>query len=277
MVLNGNGNVFGLSWYLDAVFPNWCALVSGNYESGMPLTAKYRPKRLMQPTFSRELNVYGVGNQDEFLQYIANNFKAALFGWPNDVPVAPWKYEPRIYQQVDLRGDYSSIRARYSENVRRQLKKATALEECKVAPAEIIALFRQEKGADVPLSDASYTVLENLMMLAISNNMAWSIGLKNEQGLMAAGFFIPFNNKLLYLKGSVSRAGKNLGAMQAVFDAAVRAHAETYHFLDFGGSNQDGLAAFNRKFGAEDVTYHMLKLNKLPWPMRQVAARKWGI
>jgi len=277
MVETADGNVFGMSWYLDAVAPNWNALLLGDYQAGMPLPVKPFPTRLIQPTFSRELAVYGNAAQSLFLQHLADTFRIALFGWPHPTPPSLWKTEPRVYQQLNMARPYDTIRAGYSENVRRQLKKAAHLTPCPVTPDEIIALFRTAKGAEVSLNGIDYTALKKLMTAAETNQHAWSIGMKSEHELVSAGFFIPFNNKLLYLKGAVSNAGKEMGAMHAIFDAAISAHGQQYAHLDFGGSNQPGLAVFNRKFGAEDVTYHMLAINKLPWPFRPLANKKWGV
>ena len=98
-----------------------------------------------------------------------------------------------------------------------------------------------------------------------------------ENELVAIGFFIKKRNQLLYLKGIVTSSGKKIGAMQALFDKVIQENHESCIGLDFGGSSDEGLASFNKKFGACDRNYLILKQNKLPWPLNNVVKRKLGI
>ena len=65
--------------------------------------------------------------------------------------------------------------------------------------------------------------------------------------------------------------------MQALFDKVIQENHESCIGLDFGGSSDEGLASFNKKFGACDQNYLILKQNKLPWPINNVVKRKLGI
>ena len=56
-----NGLIYARSWYLDAMSPNWEALVHKDYIAVMPLTAsrKWGVSYLSQPAFSQQLGIIG--------------------------------------------------------------------------------------------------------------------------------------------------------------------------------------------------------------------------
>lgn len=72
--------VFAQSFYLNATFPGWDALVIGDYESVFPLTqkVKFGISYLHQPSFTPQLGVYGKVNETIerlFYDYITSNYK----------------------------------------------------------------------------------------------------------------------------------------------------------------------------------------------------------
>src|ERR1017187_1866717 len=77
-----NSTVYPYSWYLDLVSPGWEALVEGNYESVMPLTAnkKYGITYLYQPFFTQQLGVFSArklspAKVNDFLSQVPGKFK----------------------------------------------------------------------------------------------------------------------------------------------------------------------------------------------------------
>ena len=56
-----NGLIYARSWYLDAMSPNWEALVHKDYIAVMPLTVsrKMGVSYLSQPPFSQQLGIIG--------------------------------------------------------------------------------------------------------------------------------------------------------------------------------------------------------------------------
>jgi len=102
-------------------------------------------------------------------------------------------------------------------------------------------------------------------------------GVRLNGELVAICCFIRQNGKLLYLKGIVNSKGRDIGAMQAIFDSVIKNHTIEYESLDFGGSNNEGLALFNKKFGAIDRKYLILKYNGVSWPLRSLVNGKIGL
>jgi hypothetical protein len=82
--------------------------------------------------------------------------------------------------------------------------------------------------------------------------------------LIASGAFISHKDTSYFLKGTATPEGKKLGAMYAMIDSEISSVQETHQTLDFVGSNNESIAQFYRKFGAQDKSYGILKQNNLP-------------
>jgi hypothetical protein len=273
--------VFGLTWYLDVVSPGWKALVDGNYKSVFPVPIKQNPKRIIQPIFSRECGMYGdeLPSQQALFE-LSRIARFCKIGWSGEKPKEGFASNQRIYQQLDISSGIGAVRNGYSDNVKRLLKRAAGVGlsvDNNVTPEQIVSLFIAEKGIGITsLKKRHYIVLIKLIHESLNNELGKAFSVRNKQELVAAGFFIGFGNRLLYLKGAVNAEGKKTGAMQLVFDAAIASYAGQMQYLDFGGSNNPGLAAFNRKFGAVDMPYWLISKNDFDWPLKQLAKKKWG-
>ena len=274
-------SVFSMPWYLDAVSPGWCGLMWNDYQAVMPVSIqkKGRVGYVYQPLFSRVSPVCGDSALDAtvFLEFLKKRFKLVHIGWPYAQGPVGFRSSTSIYQTLSLNRDYATIVAGYSSNTRRMLKKLEkeTVAYGRVDPDELIGLFRQEKGQQfVHLDDAAYCRLETLMRNAQQAHAGEPVALRQNGRLLAAGFFIRFGNELLFLKGAVSDEGKRCGAMFGVFDFMIRKYAEVLDVLDFGGSRNEGLATFNKKFGAHDTNYVFLTHNAFPWPLNRLADRK---
>ncbi|MBK7029040.1 MAG: hypothetical protein IPH45_07445 [Bacteroidales bacterium] len=68
-----NGNLYGYSWFLDLVCPEWCALVEDDYVRVMPLPAwkKFGITYLLQPYFTQQLGLY---SQQALSQEVLDKF-----------------------------------------------------------------------------------------------------------------------------------------------------------------------------------------------------------
>ena len=69
----------------------------------------------------------------------------------------------------------------------------------------------------------------------------------------------------LYLKGTATRDAKRVGVYYLLMHRAIMRAREAQVIFDFGGSGVDGVARFNRNFGAHDVTYSHFTWGKQPY------------
>jgi lipid II:glycine glycyltransferase (peptidoglycan interpeptide bridge formation enzyme) len=76
------------------------------------------------------------------------------------------------------------------------------------------------------------------------------------------------NGVRYYVKGASSEKAKEVGAMFHLIDHGIEnAVGKGLKKFDFVGSNAKGMAEFNKKFGAKDVSYGIYKSNDLAWPL----------
>jgi hypothetical protein len=265
---------------------NWKAYVLNDYELVLPIlpVQKMGFNYVLQALFLRTFSVEGNANEKklEFLTQILKiyNFFELNFVVETAIPIGIQNNQS-VYQFLEFEKEYAQTFKRYSENTRRKLKdfqKSTA-EFIEISDVNLlIDLFKKEKGNQFThLTAESYLRLTKLMTNALESDCGIIKAISFESELVAIGFFIKKRNQLLYLKGIVTSAGKKIGAMQALFDQVIQENHESCIGLDFGGSSDKGLASFNKKFGACDRNYLILKQNKLPWPLNSVVKRKLGI
>ncbi len=271
--------IYAYSWYLDIVCDNWDALVEGDYETVMPITAKekYKIKYLYQPFFTQQLGVFStkvLSNEkvEQFLTSIPKEFKFIdiCLNKFNKVEKSNFSIKKNVTYELDLIEQYEKLHKNFSTNTKRNIRKAIK-NEIKVSkglpPNELIKLFRENRGKTVTaFKEEDYNNLRKI----IAQSLRYNIGeiftaYTKENNLCAAAFFIVANNKSIFLFSGLSDEGKDYGAMFLVISEYIKTHSELNLTLDFEGSNDENLARFYKGFGSQKFNYLSLKKNKLPW------------
>jgi hypothetical protein len=279
-----NGIVYAYSWYLDIVSPQWDALIKDDYKSIMPLTwrKKYRIKYLYQPFFTQQLGVFSIekSNADlvnKFLEAIPKQFKFVEINLNtfNHFNASNFSTKSNLTHELDLIESYENIAKNYSDNLKRNLKKAqnNKLQTVFVnQSAPVINLFRENRGASLSnLKERDYKTLTTLMIQAIQRGKAQILNVVNEHNKLCAGaFFIESNNKVIFLFSGLSKDGKNWNAMSFLIDSFIRQNAGKNITLDFEGSNDENLARFYKSFGSKQCIYLQVKINRLPFPLNKL-------
>lgn len=273
-----NGIIYAYSWYLDITCPGWEALVEGDYETVMPLTAgkKYGINYLYQPYFTQQLGVFSLKKLDS---EVAENFINAIpkiykfieinLNTFNKIQNPQLISKRNVTYELDLIRSYDKICKDYSTNTKRNIKKAF---ENKIylakgtQPEHLITLFRNDKGEDLKkLNDSDYERLKKLMLLTMSFKLGQLYFAFNEKHEVCGGaFFVTAHQKSIFLFSSSNKEGKEKSAMFAIIDGFIKINSERNITLDFEGSNIEGLARFYGSFGAKPCEYISVKVNKLP-------------
>ncbi len=297
-----NGRVYALSWYLDTVCKNWDALVEDDYNSVMPITwrKKYGIHYLFQPHFTQQLGIFSSKNlsPDEikiFLNAIPEKFKFAEiclnienssvlideneegflnkkagFDLFDSNSLAAIKYEKKINCELDLSQPYGNIFKNYSENTRRNIKKAeerkVKIMSEKISIGSVIEIFKNNKGKEFPhLKTEYFDILKNLILLAEEKKMLHIIGsFNNENKLIAGMVFLVYRKRAIFLFSASNQLAKESGAIFLLIDRYISEHCEKQSILDFEGSNNLNLARFYKSFGAKEYVFLQLKKNNLP-------------
>ncbi|MGL4596578.1 MAG: hypothetical protein ACRCYO_03560 [Bacteroidia bacterium] len=274
-----NGIIYGYSWYLDVVCPGWEGLVEDDYKSVMPLTCgkKMGVAYLFPPFFVQQLGVFSVNKLTEeevkqFLSQIPAKYRywEINFNTFNKIPQGDYSLTPHLTHELDLIDSYENLFKQYSENTRRNVRKAEKnnlnLIE-KISHEEVISLFRTNRGKDVAaLGEVQYDILRRLLKAVDARQRLVAFGVADDAGKLTTGaFFILANNKAIFLFSGMNELGRESGAMFYVIDQFIRRYANHNLILDFEGSDQPDLARFYKSFGAKECVYLQAKQNRLPW------------
>ena len=273
-----NRRVYAYSWYLDIVSPGWEALVSDDYSSVFPLTGgkKAGVPYLFQPFFAQQLGLFSIneihdGLADRFLRAIPGHFRyidiqgTTGFSPSNENVV---KIE-RLNHELSLSGSYKDLSEGYSQNTRRNIRKALDAGVNmgrKVRTEELVKLFRGNFGErEGKLKPLHYERMGKLMNYCQAENTGIVRGTFDEQGLLcSAAFFLTDKNRIYFLFAASSSSARENGAMFQLIDNFIRENAGCEKILDFEGGNDSNLGRFYKSFGATEVIYQRLLWNRLP-------------
>jgi hypothetical protein len=267
-----NESIFVYSWYLDALGEDWLGYIWNDYEAVFPIAVKHKWKigYLYQPFFTRYFGVFSAEPPserlvNEFLSIILSHYKNIEFCLheSNVIGTCVVHKTERPYQYLSISDAYEKIYKGYSENVKRNLKKAIKQDlraESFISPEEIVALFKKTKGNELELFlPKHYQSLTKLMNVCLANERGHTIGVYKGTELYAAAFFMQSHNRFTYLKSGITNEGKESGAMHFLIDRFIQVHAGKNNILDFGGSSVESVARFYKSFGAEDCVYLQLE------------------
>jgi hypothetical protein len=268
---------YALSWYLDVVSPGWEAVVLGNYEAVMPLTfkVKYGVSYIFTPPFVQQLGIFSnkKANEEAFIKAIPAKFKYIDVNL-NEGNTTAGVANTNIL--LSLNNSYQNLYAAFTDNTKRNIKKAEkaglAIKELSNA-AEVINLFKANKGKEVGFGKAEYDLLNTLVKTARQHSACsvWCIVNPNKEVVAGAVFLSAMGRHIFLFSGNNADA-RQAGAMHFLLAGFIKKHAGTNSLLDFEGSNNANLARFYLSFGGYKTQYPKLKLNRLPFPLNKLKA-----
>ncbi len=271
---------YAFSWYLDELCENWDGIVVGDYDAIFPLpwNKKFAIKYVYPPFFIQQLGLYSKTQTDEnilfevwkianskfkFLEYYLNSF---------DGLKAPGLTAERVNFELNLSSSHDDIKKGYSENCRRNIKKAVQLgltvEEVPKA-LEVINLFQQEKGKSIKtLSKKDYLRFEGLMDVCDYKGILRVKHVLLAGKVCAGACFLKTEGKIVFLFSGNNELARNSGAMAFLIDSVVHEYSGQNITFDFEGSNDDNIGRFYQSFGALNHPYLFVKVNKLGFPLK---------
>lgn len=277
------GNLYAQSWYLDIVSPDWQAYMVYEADQLAAVLPVYEGRKILfpfivQPIFCQQLGLYTKPN----LENAPQNFDKIIQDWQQKYWLISYSFNILnsskmsglhnefsicLTHHLDLSGDYQSLFKNYSNNHKRNLKKAykSGLTVTKSADIDsLILLFKQNKGLELKEeTEKHYQVLKRIHSAANHNRNSIILFAKNQEGdVLAGGLFLLYNKSIVYLFGSSTEEGKKHGAMVLVQDTLIQTYAGSDHILDFEGSNIPSLARFYKGFGATEKKFYKLSYHK---------------
>ncbi len=272
-----NRRVYAYSWYLDLVCPGWDALVEGDYTAVFPLThyRKWSVNYLAQPYFTQQLGVFSDSELSEshifdFIRKIPAKFKLIEIhlNSMNKCPAGLGETKLRMNHELNLSSSYEELAQKYGQNARRNIRKANesglSLTHA-IQPENLVGLFRDNFGKkEGKLNHDHYAVIQRLILHCIDKEMGHILGVYSKDGeLSAAAFFLFDQSRIYFLFAASAPSARENGAMFFLIDRFIASHAGTTLTLDFEGGNDPNLGRFYKSFGALEIPYPTLQINRL--------------
>lgn len=277
-----SGLPYGYTWYLDSVSDQWDALMVDDYEVVFPLVWRKRflIYYLFQPFFAQQLGAFSGNGLDEaalksLLDAIPSRFRFIEISLNYMNPVRHGEFEvlPRTNLCLSLNQPYDKLRSGYHENAQRNIHKAEKRSlniRFDLTAVNVIEFFKTNTGIKIPeMGEYNYGRLHRLIEAAGKRGMGSAIGVfDGNDNLLATGFFVISEKRIINLLPSIDDEGKNAGAGFYLVDHIIKKYAGSGKVLDFEGSMIAPIARFYKSFGAVEQGYWRLRRNNLPWPVR---------
>jgi disulfide oxidoreductase YuzD len=279
-----NSIPYAYAWFLDLIHEEWAALVEGDYERVMPVTGgkKFGIRYVYQPYFAQQLGVFSTSllNPEvvnKFINAIPFDYKYIdiKLNSFNQPDLENAEVIPNKNHLLDLIQDYERIAENYSGQTKKNLKKSLKSELSMmkhIKPESVIDLFREHRGKTLKKwNDTHYNKLKHLMYSSIHKGRGVVYGVFNNYNELSAGaFFLKSKKRMIFLFSGTSNIGRENAAMTFLIDGVIREYAPAHTVLDFEGSNDPNLARFYKGFGAKEIEYPGLRMNRLTFPARQL-------
>ncbi|MFM6963954.1 MAG: hypothetical protein ACKOWM_00100 [Sphingomonadales bacterium] len=254
---------FSQIWVQDALHPNWVYVLNDQHQIllRIPVVRKFGLKAYLQPLFIRDLDLLAdlsAAQCNDLTTFLRRRSFLHLNISINNNELRGG--QTGKFQKLELSGDIDLLRAGYSENVKRSLKKAKDLQLQEISFSDFQSFFIKQKGEDLGnLNAAAWLRLEKLAAAASKKDSFYCCGTYAQKELLAVGLFFKWKKQLYFIKGTLNDQGKKCGALVFLIDAVLEKHVPSFEALDFIGSNQESIAAFYKKFGAIDHRYMIIK------------------
>lgn len=284
------GSLYSNCWYLDALMPDWQALVvskSGIWQAVMPLgmRRKFGIVYALQPSFCQYLGVLFapfegkihriIHRKREVLHMLLNAMPANLRYWSYNFSPAfdyflPFSHRqcaitPRINHRLDLDRPLSEIAADFSSSVTNHLKKARLAgllcrEGCDAGTlAEQMCRFGYVRSA------AEQNAFIQLWQAARTRGQGFLLEIADNRGeVHCRGVFLTDANKAVFVASALEPACKSQGANSLlVWHAIEYCQQHGIRELDFKGSMLAGVEPFILGFHPRPEVYFNITLNRL--------------
>jgi len=261
------GNPFCLENYFSPLLEHWSLVVLDDYAGVLivPFKKKMFWSWVYTPQFFRAsywLGTWSAEEQAQALDVIQSKFS---FGSLN-IGACTARNNELFHQQISP-DKYDSNN--YNTLCKRMLKKADgqAFRFTKeFQKEEFLRFLSEELGAKI--SDFKGDSIGYFRKLIDSLILSKCLHFEGavEGGVLVGGILVvELPGQHLYLKGTASLEAKKMGVYYLLMHRAILRAVDQGSVFDFGGSRIEGVAQFNRNFGANDVFYGNITWGKTPF------------
>jgi len=264
-----NTLIYAHSWYLDIVSKkNWEVLVLEDYSAVMPLPfsrikRKLFKKMIAQPFFCQQLGIFSLTEltQERFNLFLTEYQKMSVFSYQfnhfNNSFLQKIKSKTeKVNFELDLNTAYAEIKLAYHKNLKRNLKKAlknNLLITNEITVNQFINLKKENSLHSIKQSQ--FNIMQELITQLIQLKKGQFYGVLNKNQLVAIGFFMFSDERIIHQFSVSNPQGKSVAAIPFLFNYLIQEHANSNVVFDFEGSMITGIAQFFKSFGAENKSY----------------------
>jgi hypothetical protein len=258
--------IFTSEAYFAPLAENWGAIILGDYQGALllPFKKKLFWTWVYTPKFYRAsywMGEWDAANQKSALELLEKTFS---FGALNLGPADCLKNE--LPHQVIFAETYDE--SNYNSLAKRMIRKAetSGVHFTNDFQEEHFLSFLQQElgpkiddfhGANIEVFRA---LIRSLQRAGLFHFEGAVMGGQMVAGLISVHVF----GRHLYLKGTASMEAKKSGVYYLLMHRAINRAVAQGAIFDFGGSRVEGVAQFNRNFGAQDVFYANHSWGKRP-------------
>lgn len=262
--------IFTSEAYYSPLAENWGAIILDDYQGALlvPFKKKLFWTWVYTPKFYRAsywMGEWDTTNQIAALELLEKTFS---FGALNLGPADCLKNE--LPHQVISPETYDE--ASYNTLARRMIRKAESVSihlTNEWDETQFLTFLQAELGSKVddfqgPSMHVFRDLLRSLQNAGIFHFEGAVVG-----GALVGGLIsVQLPGRHLYLKGTANLEAKKSGAYYLLMHRAIKRAVAANAVFDFGGSRVEGVAQFNRNFGARDNEYTNYSWGSEPTPFK---------
>jgi len=271
-----NHRIYGYSGWLDIASPDWCALVSDNYDFVMPLLVKkkFGISYIAPAKFTQQIGLFSAFEISSeiifaFINSIPEKYKYLTIHFNSGNKISSEYISEKPNHLLNLNASYEALKKGVSANTKRNIKKVKPLNlilDKEVSVEEAVSLKTNNNINSLSNNDLS--VLKNIIRFAKNRFVLKIYGIRNEKKqLISVGVFSFCGNRIYLPLIASSEEGKKNFASFLIFDAFIQDHTFQNKILDFEGSSLTGVARFFEGWGAKPEIYYCYKKNNLIFPL----------
>ena len=161
-----------------------------------------------------------------------------------------------------MKEKYEDLANNFSRDLLLKLEKA---EQSRLLPSnqlkpEIVAAFYKKHQPRSKNLEQNFHALQRIMWNALHRGWGVASGVyTSDKELLAVNFFLFSHNKIISLMPTVSKKGKEMGALEYLFNMVVKINAGKSSILDFNTFSTDNLA---KDFGAKPNDFYQISRDK---------------
>lgn len=272
--------IYNNSNYLDALCPNWQAIIVGDYEAclALPFKKKFGFKIYANPPFLQKLNVLGKQSKPNLalIEDAIKKLKLVRLGINNNY-FGDIRCLQRQNYIIDLSNSYESIKASYKTNAIRNIKKAHTYNLKVIQNVDYNITIKHFLDSYRHLNnykDEHVLALKKYLNNHQSKFECYGVML-NDELLIYSVIILKDTNRLYYLISGAQKDYKKYKPTYFFIDWFLKEKSNSKNIIfDFEGSDIATIAYYYKSYGAINEGYYQYEANNYTFPIKQIMNKK---